>query len=409
MTPDPNLDDILRSLDPLSEDIHRENMGHRDAVWARILTGVTPRRTRARRSVISLGALGIVGASAALIVGLLPNATPVRAAAATTLHRAALDDATAAALPALSTGQYYYQEALITLTCSFAADTSSGQGPWITYIADATMQSWTAPNETGQLLITPTPINQDGSHFATPADEANWATEGDPLIPCSFQTPPLPSAPTSSPAMQPVVGPSETVEPFDGFGFMVRAQPGGTPPNQAVTTRGSPNNILTLPDNVSQIESMLANGEINPDASVSTTPQACPMDAATGAAPGCNSDQQLTLIEQLLRLPEASAKLGSVLYQVLEQMPGATVVANTTDGFGNTGTALTVPVGGSANATDEFQVLIEPTTGVLLSSSELSDANVNGSTNATYAPRAGLSYGPIDVVSGVGTLPTPTS
>lgn len=90
-------------------------------------------------------------------------------------------------------------------------------------------------------------------------------------------------------------------------------------------------------------------------------------------------------------------------------MPGASVATNTTDSFGNTGTTLTVPVSGSANSSAEFQVVIDPATGALLSSTELSDTNVNGTTSATYSPEAGLSYSPVDVVTGVGTLPTSTN
>jgi hypothetical protein len=197
-----------------------------------------------------------------------------------------------------------------------------------------------------------------------------------------------------------------------GSGFALPAQ-GGTPPPSlqfgGIDTEVIGNNLLALPDDVSQIKAMLANGEINPDGSVSTSPQVCPMDAAPGATSGCDTNQQLVLIEQLLRWPEASAKLGSVLYQVLEQMPGATVATNTTDSVGNTGTALTVPVGGSANATVEFQIVIAPATGALLSSTELSNTNVNGTTSATYSPETSLSYGPVDVVNGLGTLPTSTN
>jgi hypothetical protein len=73
---------------------------------------------------------------------------------------------------------------------------------------------------------------------------------------------------------------------------------------------------------------------------------------------------------------------------VLEQMPGATVATNTTDTFGNTGSTLTVPEGGSANRSEEFQVLINPSSGALLSSTLLGNTNPDGTTNATYTPGA---------------------
>jgi hypothetical protein len=351
-----------------------------------------------------------VSAATALIIGLLPGSTPVNAAA-TTLHRAALDDATAAALPTLAAGQYYYQETHITLTCTFAGMEGMTWGPWVTYVADATMQSWTSPNGPGQSDIAGTPINQDGSHFATTADEANWVVEGKPFVPCAFQGPPvLPSNSTStSPTMQPAPAESESIEGFDGFGFMLPAQAGTPAPTigleGGMESQMLANALLALPNNVSEIQSMLSNGEINPDGSVSATPQVCPMDAAPNAAPGCGIAQQLTMIEQLLRWPEASAKLGSVLYQVLEQMPGATVTTNATDSFGNTGTALTVPVDGTSDASGEFQVLIDPTTGALLSSTEL-NSNAYDATSDAYSPAAALSYGPVVVANGLGTQPT---
>jgi hypothetical protein len=411
MTNDSNLEDLLRSLDPLNEELHRENAQHADGVWAQVVTQVTPRTRRSRRRVIALSSLATVGAATALVIGLLPGSTPVNAAAST-LHRAALDDATAAALPILASGQFYYQETRITLTCTFAGMEGTTWGPWVTYDADATMQSWTSPNSLGQSDIAGTPIDQDGSHFATATDEANWVAEGKPFVPCAFQGPPvLPSNSTSgtSPSMQPVPAESESIEGFDGFGFMLPAQAGTAAPTigleGGMNSQMLANALLALPDSVSQIQAMLANGEINPDGSVSSTPQACPMDAAPNAAPGCDNAQQLTMIEQLLRWPEASAKLGSVLYQVLEQMPGATVATDTTDSFGDSGTTLTVPVDGSSDANGQFQVLIDPATGALLSSTELNSI-ASDATSDAYSPAAALSYGPVSVVNGVGTLPT---
>jgi hypothetical protein len=410
MTNDSNLEELLRSLDPLSEDLHRENARREDDVWAQVVAQVTPRKRSVRRRLVALSSIATVGAATALVIGLLPGSAPVNAAA-TTLHRAALDDATAAALPTLLAGQYYYQETHITLTCTFAGMESAGWGPWVTYDADATMQSWTSPDSPGQSDIAGTPIGQNGSHFATTADQANWVAEGKPFVPCAFQGPPvLPSNSTSgtSPTMQPVPAESESIEGFDGFGFMLPAQAGTSAPTigleGGMESQMLANALLALPDSVSQIQAMLSNGEINPDGSVSATPQACPMDAAPNAAPGCDIAQQLTMIEQLLRWPEASAKLGSVLYQVLEQMPGATVVTNTTDSFGNNGTALTVPVDGTSDANGEFQVLIDPATGALLSSTELNSIAYNA-TSDEYSPAAALSYGPVVVVNGVGTLP----
>jgi hypothetical protein len=410
MTPETNLEEVLRSLDPLSEDIHRENALHEADVWARIVAQVTPRRRSHRRRVIGLSTVATVGTATAIVAVLLSGSTPLNATAAT-LQRAALDDSQAVVLPTLGAGQYYYQVTQVMLSCTFAGLLSTGWGPWVTYDADATMQSWTSPNSSGQVVITPTAIDQDGSHFATSTDESNWVAEGQPFVPCAFQRPgPSTYTPGTSATMQPAQVSSESIEGFGGFGFASPTQAGTPAPsiglNGGVQTQVLANALLALPGDVSQIQAMLANGEINPDGSTSPSPQVCPMDAAPNAAPGCDSAQQLTLIEQLLRCPEASAKLGSVLYQVLEQMPGATVATNTTDGFGNTGTTLTVPLSDSPSPTEELQVVIDPTTGVLLSSTELASTDVNGASSVTYSPVAALSYGAIDVVNGLGAVPT---
>jgi hypothetical protein len=408
MTPNSNLEELLRSLDPFSEGV-REDDSRRDDVWDRVLAEVSPSRRRGRRRVIALSTLATAGAATALIVGLLPGSAPLSAAAAT-LHRAALDDASAAALPTLGAGQYYYQENQVALTCSFAGMTANGWGPWVTYDSVATMQSWTSPNSPGQDVITPTAIDQGGSHFATPSDEANWVAEGKPMVPCAFGgTPPLPSSASyTSRTMQPAQVESESIQSFGGFGFSTPTQVGTPAPilgvNGGLQTEVLANALLALPDDVVQIQAMLANGEINADGSISDSPQVCPLTADT--VPGCNTDQELTLIEQLLRDPEASAKLGSVLYQVLEQMPGATVAANTPDSFGNIGTTLTVPVGGTTSSGEEFQVVLDPSTGALLSSTLLTNTNANGTTTPTFSPDAALSYGPVEVVNALGAVPT---
>jgi hypothetical protein len=166
--------------------------------------------------------------------------------------------------------------------------------------------------------------------------------------------------------------------------------------------------VTNLPSDVAQIAAMLANGEISTDGSTSSTPQVCPVDAVANAAPGCDTNQQLSLIEQLLQLPEASAKFGSVLYDILAQMPGATVTANTTDSFGNTGSTVTVPVGGSAAAVSELQVVLDPNSGALLSSTALDRVATDGTISATFSPEAAISYGPVSVVQSTGALPNAT-
>lgn len=413
MNSNTNVEDLLRSLDPLTVEVDQQNAARCDSVWAAVVANAEPTRRRTRRRrVVGASSLVSVGAAVALIVGLLPG-TPVMSAAAATLHRAAVADAGAAVLPSLGASEYYYQGAQVTMTCRFSAPTATGTDPWITYVSDGTMQSWTKANGDGKIVITPTPVNEGGSHFATPADEAKWVAEGKPFVPCALIDPSnqLIGNSANSDTTGSLGGYSTSVSGYGGLGvilgFAQNATPitvNGVPVSLTLATDPQSSSVTSLPTDVQRVAAMLANGEINTDGTVSNTPQVCPVDASANAAPGCNANQQMTLIQQLLQLPEASAKLGSVLYDILAQMPGATVTTNTTDSFGNTGSLVSVPLDGSSS-NGVFQVLINPTTGALLSSAALASPTTPLGA-ATTAPESAVGYGPIAVVSGIGTLPS---
>jgi len=399
MTDRSNLEDLLRAIDPLSDQLRHVNTEHREIVWNEIVSRKGAARLQSRRRFVGASLIAVLFVVTSLVVGLSPDTAPLSAAAAT-LQRAAKLDASAASFPSLTSGQYYYAESRVTMNCSFAIKTSSGWGPWITYVSNGSIQSWTDASGPGQVVITPTPVGQGGSHFATTTDETNWVSEGKPFVPCAL----VQSASHSG-------GAAETIEGFAGFGFILGwAQQGKAVPSLSLGSQETKivlgANIAALPDNVIQIQAMLANGEINSDGSTSPSPRVCPVGASIGAGPGCDTNQQLELIEQLLQLPNASAKLGSVLYKLLEQMPGARVATNTTDSFGNSGITLTVPIGGLASGDSEFQVLIDPLTGSLLSSTQLDRVNVDGTTSNSFSPVASIGYGAISVVSGIGVFPS---
>jgi hypothetical protein len=388
-----------------------------DRAWNAFQDATRPsgRRRYRRGIIIGAGTLVSLGAAAALIIGLPPGA-PSSNAAAATLHNAAIADASSAALPSLAAGQFYYQEDQVAMDCTFA----SGTSPLIKYVSDGTLQSWTSPNSAGQIVITPTPVDQGGSHFATSDDEAAWEAAGKPFVPCALASPTntLIGNPANADTQGSLGGYSATISGYSAFGVILGFVKVATPiqengvPSLILTgnqtsTLSAGSDIANLTSDVSQLESMLASGEINADGSVSATPQLCPVNALPGAGTGCDTNQQLALIRELLQLPNASAKFGSVLYQVLAQMPGAFVVSNATDNFGNVGTSVTVPVDVGATTTGDFQVLIDPTTGNLLSSTDLLRAGYGIATSATpFAPDASISYGAISVVDGLGTTPS---
>jgi|GEM_PF-1855674 hypothetical protein len=422
MTIDNNLESLIKAIDPLSDGLQNQNATRADAIWSNVLASTQPTRHKRRRlSYIGAGSFATLATTIAVLVGTLPGTAPLSAAAAT-LHQAALADASSATLPTLAVGQYYYQEAQVSMVCQFAKAAGSSNNNWITYVSKGTMQSWTSPSSAGQIVITPTPVNQGGSHFATPADESRWVAEGKPFVPCALlnSSNTMVGNPANANSQSSAGGFAASVSGYSGFGFVLGIAQQATPVyvngipvslilngNQS-TALNAGTNVTNLPSDVAQIAAMLANGEISTDGSTSSTPQVCPVDAVANAAPGCDTNQQLSLIEQLLQLPEASAKFGSVLYDILAQMPGATVTANTTDSFGNTGSTVTVPVGGSAAAVSELQVVLDPNSGALLSSTALDRVATDGTISATFSPEAAISYGPVSVVQSTGALPNAT-
>lgn len=393
--------------------------GDVDRAWAKLQdsTRAPASRRHGRGILISAVSLASVGAAIVIVIGLLPGTpSPSAAGATATLHKAALADASSALLPSLAAGQYYYQEAQVTMDCTFA----SGSSPLIRYVSEGTIESWSSPNNAGQIVITPAPVGQDGSHFATSADESAWEAAGKPFAPCALASPSntLIGNPANADTQGSLGGYSATVSGYSAFGVILGDAKVATP----IEVNGSPSlilsggqnsavpdsaNVANLPSDVAQLVSMLAGGEINADGSVSTTPQPCPVNSQPGAGIGCDTNQQLALIKELLQLPDASAKFGSVLYQVLAKMPGATVATDSSDSFGNTGTSVTVSVTVGTTTTGGFRVLIDPTTGTLLSSTDLLRAGYGIGTSATLLPPdASISYGAVSVVSGVGVVPS---
>ncbi len=251
-------------------------------------------------------------------------------ATAAELKSVAYLDAAAAALPTLADGQYYYQESQVSLVCQFSSP-SMPSTQLITYVSDGTMQSWSNSAGQGRVTITPSPIGTGGSHFATPGDKSEWLEAGSPYVPCALSNASnqLGGNPANASTTSPSGYASSGVA-YVGFGFNLAS-------NSVTTDLLGTTNINNLPANVSQIASMLANGEINVDGSSVSAPQPCRVDNPLTTGMGCNYAQQLGVIEQLLQLPDASSKLGSTLYNVMAQMPGAVSLGRVTTIDGDAG------------------------------------------------------------------------
>ena len=271
---------------------------------------------------IGASSLATVGVATALIIGLLPGTSPLSAAAAT-LHRAARADAAATALPTLAPGQYYYQEAHIAITCVYTTTSTSGAGESMTYVSEGAMQNWTSSNGAVETTVIPTAMDEGGSHFATSADQSAWIAAGRPFIAC----------PLAQYSAADGTGQGATTIEMDDWGFVQRfaklsflskLEGGGQPFD---FFNGASDGLVQLPASVSQIAALLANGQITPWGLVLDMPQVCPttsnstLPPVKGHAPtsattqtGCDANQQLAIIEQLLQFPGAAQKFGSVLY-----------------------------------------------------------------------------------------------
>ena len=391
-----DIDELFAALDPLTKERAERNESQRDAIWTKVENRIVPARRAKRRLYVGGASLTSLAAVSLVIAGILPG-TPALSAAAAELTTAAHADAHAASLPPLTKGQFYYQNSAISLVCQFSSP-SMPAGQAVTYISDGAMQSWTNAQGQGQVTITPFAVNENGSHFASSQDQAEWIAAGRPYVPCALggSSNQLNGNAANVNTTSPNGGYVSSGTGYSGFGVNLAS-------NSVTTDLSSGTNVNNLPVDVTQIASMLANGEINLDGSVSTTPQTCPANNPQGSGIGCSTGQQLAVIEQLMQLPDASAKLGSVLYQVMAQMPGASLAGNVTDSLGASGNAVTVPTGQG----QEFEVILNPTTGELLSCSEL---QATSPSSALYTPSSQpyesigqVTYGPISVVQGIGS------
>lgn len=383
---------LIRAIDPAVSDASTVAASRQDEIWEAIVESLAEdsspraRRVRHARRYWGVSALGAIFATAAVLLATSVNA-PTSAVAAT-LRAAAASDSGAVALAPLAAGQYYYQASQVSLVCSFAGTDSPPGQPLVTYIANGTMESWTGVDGSGKVVLTPSAVGANGSHFATPGDEARWVAMGKPFIPCALSdsSNQLAGNPANANNQSNFGGDITTISGFGGFGLALTS-------STQTSLLSATTNVNNLPTSVSAISTLLVNGQINTDGSVSSVPQACTvLDGTSSTGTGCTPSEELSVIEQLLQLPDASAKLGSVLFQVLASLPSASLVGTVITVNGSVGTAVQVPQGSN----ETFQVVLDPTTGALLSCSEFS--TLNGVSTSIGS----INYGPVQVVQSQG-------
>ena len=366
-----DLDRMIRELDPARS----LDTGDVDAAWRDLTSRVAvavPTRRRRSRPLVTVGSIGALVTAGVLLVSTLTT-SPLSAAAAT-LSRAAHLDMAAAALPALSAGQSFHQLESVTATCQFTSPTMPAGSAPITYHSTGTVESWTSSSGATHVTITPSTVALNGG-FASATDLARWESLGRPFIPCALGG--SDNTLNANPAnANPGAygGFSTSVVGWSGFGFNLGSSVSSITQDVA--------RVNALPSDPNTLATMLAAGEIAPDGTVSSTPQSCPVGASASGS-GCSPVQQVQVIAQLLQLPDASAKLGSALYQVAAGLPGTSLIGTVTTPLGATGTALSVPL----SSTETLELVIDPMTGALLEASAFS-----GSTSL-----ASINYGAITV------------
>ena len=384
------LEELLRAIDPASE--NQPSDDGIDAMWLQIRDQIEMPPVRVRRRARRYWGASLSGAVAVAVTLVIALSGPPTSALAATLKAAANQSAPQAAFPPLGPGQYYFQQSSISLTCQVSSPAMSPGAAPLTYVADGTVQSWTASDGSGRVVITPTPVDAGGSHFISPSDEVRWIALGRPFIPCALSNSSnqLGGNPANTNSASSYGGYASTVSGYSGFGMTLASSP-------QTTLVLSSANVNNLPQSPAGILALLAAGRLGVDGSVSATSGACPIsDGTSTSSVGCSASEQLTILEQLLQLPDASAKLGSALYQVVENLPGATLVGPVTLSSGATGTEVQV----SLSPNETFQVVLDPSNGHLVSCAELITAN--GVTSQIGS----IDYGPVVIAQGQGIVPT---
>jgi hypothetical protein len=306
--------------------------------------------SRSRRMILG-GVAGVAAAAVLIVAAVLPNAPIGRSpsAAAAVLNQAAAAAATQPPLPALGAGQYYYQANIELQGCTMQLPDGSA----VNYLAPDTHKNWVASDGTGSVQLVPDP----GGRWQTPKDEARWQAAGSPRNDCNPSTGMLPLSSDAA--------------------------------------------ILALPTDPKVLESLIAQGRIDDIGQVLPPQGSCvPSQTAPGAATGtdsCTTARQFDLVNNLLTSPVAVNKLGAVLYQILSQLPGVELIGTRTDSLGRTGTAVEDPSSGDV-------IVLDPSTGTLLETQSLArEVNPDGVTPGTVV--GSVTFGPVSVVNGLGTLP----
>jgi hypothetical protein len=318
----------------------------RTGLVGRSASAAVSRPRRYRRPGICIAAAAIV-----LLTGIFLSDTSLDrppSAAAATLLQAAAAASSQPTLPLLGAGQYYYQANIEKQLCVWPL--SSGTAV-VNYLNLNTHENWVAGNGTGSVRLVADP----GGRWLTSQDKAKWQAAGSPKNFCSLTTPLLPL--------------------------------------------GSDAAILALPTDPTVLGSLIAEGRVDDVGRILPAPGPCAQatTSPTQNDSACSIRGQFDVVNNLLTSPVAVNKLGAVFFHILSQLPGVELIGTRTDALGRSGTAVENPSSGDV-------LVLDPSTGNLLETQSLASAgNTLGVTSGTVI--GSVTFGPVSVVHGLGTLP----
>ena len=214
-------------------------------------------------------------------------------------------------------------------------------GTFVGYQSPETHKNWVASDGTGSVQL----VAEPGGQWLTPQDQAKWQAAGSPRNDCAQTTGLLPL--TSDAA------------------------------------------ILALPTDPKALASLITQGRIDDIGQVLPPQDQCSKTDA------CTTAREFDVVNNLLASPVAVNRLGAVLYQILSQLPGVEVIGTRTDALGRSGTAVEDPSSGDV-------IVLDPSTGTLLETQSLELANTSAPPGTVIGS---VTFGPVAVVNGLGTLP----
>jgi hypothetical protein len=319
-----------------------------------------PKRLSRRSTVAALGAVAAAVTVAVVLLAVSSSTQVAPASAALVLIKAAQAAAVQTVPPPLGPGQYYYEKTVVLLNCSFGwNDNLSEESAQAVYLTPSASQFWTASDGSGSVKSSA----QGPGHFQTSAEQTAWAKSG---------------------------APNECIEPASTTHYQpsIDREPG----------------LPSLPSNPSALAALIAAGRVSDAGQVTSDTGRCPSqngEAPQIFAPGqaCSVAAQFDIVNNLLELPEASNKLGPVLYRILAQLPGVEVIGTRTDALGRTGTAIEDPNSGDV-------VVLNATTGTLLEIETLSTAKLAVVGVPTGSVLDSTTFGGVSVVDTDGALPS---